>query len=107
MKNELKKLLSAYNIEIEGKDAYLEFDTPKSILHIKDAFYIIGKILHENLEECFFIALVSAGVMNANQAIIIVKFQDQRVYAYAFAKEGIFNQHTAQKAVERLQGELD
>ena len=62
----------------------------------------MGIILEENFEETFYIIQVSSGFLNKNSAIVVVKWNSEEISFYGYAHEGLINQTTAEKAVEKL-----
>jgi len=60
------------------------------------------KILEENFEETYYIIQVASGLLNKNSAIVAVKWHSEEISFYGYAQEGLINQHTAEKAVEKL-----
>ena len=43
-----------------------------------------------------------AGIRNANSAILAVKLMNQKLLFASYAKEGLVNQHTANKAINMV-----
>lgn len=74
----------------------------KNILHIRDAFILLGDVVEENLDENRYVGCIKAGIGNANPAILIAALEKDKIYIAAYATEGIINQHTARKAVKKL-----
>lgn len=73
-----------------------------SFTNVRDKIIGMGKILEENFEDTYYIVNVSAGVANRNSAIVFVKWNDESLTLWAYAKEGLINQHTADGAIERM-----
>ena len=106
MKKYLKELLEIYQINVGGREVYTNFLTKKSFLHIRDFLYKNGNILVEDKDAGIYIATMSSGVKNMNYATVVIKLEEETVYIYAVAKEGLFNQHTSNKAIEKLKSEF-
>ena len=85
----------------------VEFTVEKlELKNIKKSLIKIGKIIEENIDDCYYVAVVGAGVFNMNPAIVIVKLLDKKVKIIAYAKEGLIKQDTTKKAVDRVVKEL-
>ena len=41
-----------------------------------------------------------------NYAVTALKLDNGKLHAYAVAREGLFNQHTSQKAIEKVKAEF-
>lgn len=106
MKTYLKELFENHEIDAVGRDAYSSFQTQKNFLHIRDYLYKNGNILVEDKTASIYIATVSAGVKNMNYATIAIKMDGNTVHVYAVAKEGLFNQHTSEKVIEKFRAEF-
>lgn len=70
--------------------------------NVRDRLIGMGKILEENFEDTYYIVNVPAGVANKNSAIVFVKWNNESLTLWAYAKEGLINQHTADDAIERM-----
>ena len=62
----------------------------------------VGCILDKDDEKQECVAVVNSGILNMNIAFVVLKSEYDKTYVAAFAKEGIINQHTAQKAVDSI-----
>lgn len=106
MKNEnIIIKLNEYIDLSENKDKVFEkiIDTNKiTFLNLRDRLLGMGNILEENFEETFYIIQVSSGFLNKNSAIVVVKWNSKEISFYGYAQEGLINQHTAEKAIEKL-----
>ena len=74
----------------------IDFDTIVSI------FYEIGEIIEidELNKECS--SITNAGLLNMNFAVITAKMEYNKLCISAYAKEGLINQHTCQKALNMI-----
>ena len=106
MKDYLKQILIDKQIEIKGKEAYDIFSTRKSIQHIRDMLYVAGKILVEDIDNKIYVASIRVGCMSLNEAIVVIKLQEDMVYVYSVANEGIINQRCSDKAIQKIRKEL-
>lgn len=106
MKEDLKEILNNYDIDGKGKDAYECFKTDASIFDIRDFLCENGNILVEDINTFLYIATISAGVKNLNYAVTVLKLVNGKLHVYAVAREGIFNQHTSQKVIEKIKVEF-
>ena len=69
---------------------------------IKYALLEIGDILEEDNLQQTFVAIIKAGFANMNPAIVGVNVEKSKVYIVSYAKEGLINQNTAEKAVQKF-----
>ena len=63
---------------------------------------MIGKILEYNEKKKTYTTCIMAGVANSNASIVVVYVGDNVIVADAYAREGIIKQHTAKKAIKKL-----
>jgi len=70
--------------------------------NVRDRLIGLGKILEENFDNTYYVINVPAGVANKNAAVILVKWSEKSISLYGYAKEGLINQHTADKAIEKV-----
>ena len=106
MKEYLKEMLENYEIDGRGKDAYGCFKSNATIFDVRDFLSEHGNIIIEDLNAFLYIATISAGVKNMNYAVTVLKLENNTLHVYAVAKEGLFNQHTSEKAIEKIKAEL-
>ena len=101
--SELEKRMSIYaEIKPRGYKSDVITNNRISLLDIRDYFMINGQILEEDKECGIYIAKVCAGIKNKNPAVIAVKLIAGEIYISAYAKEGLFYQHTAEKVVNEF-----
>lgn len=62
----------------------------------------IGVILEEIEKGTTYIVSVKAGFLNMNTAVIVLNYQDDRLFLAGYAPEGIINQHTSEKAIGKV-----
>lgn len=76
------------------------------MLKIRDTLLRVGTILKENLEEEYYIGIITAGIGNKNHAYIIIKKNKNIFDICCYAREGLIKQHTARKAINKFEREL-
>lgn len=70
---------------------------------IRDSIIRIGKIIEENEDEKIYVCTIQSGIMK-NEAVVALGMQKSDVYLIAYAKEGLINQHTCERALQQLSG---
>ena len=97
--------LNEYICLSKNKDEIIEkkIDTNTiTFADLRDRLLGTGSMLEENFEETYYIIQVSSGLLNKNSAIVIVIWNFEEISFYGYALEGLINQHTAEKALEKL-----
>ncbi len=61
---------------------------------------IVGQVIYADYESHEFISLIKVGKVGSNEAFVVAKIVDNRIYVAGYFKEGIINQHIAEKALE-------
>ncbi len=69
--------------------------------NLRDSLIGLGTILDEDFGLKSYILNVNAGVANMNNAIVAVQISGEKLYFLGYAKEGLINQHTARKAIDK------
>lgn len=92
---EEKKL---YNKSIPVKDM--------TFTNLRDSLLGLGKILDEDFDRNIYVINVPAGLGNMNAAMVATQLNGRFVDCLAYSKEGIINQHTAEKAVAKIKKRL-
>ena len=77
-------------------------DCPLSILQIRDRLYLLGSILHEDLEHQVYVAAIRSGFADMGHAVVALQLQGKTLVAIGYAKEGIIKQHICEKALQKL-----
>ena len=81
----------------------VEFTNPNlSLKKVHDRIIRVGNIIDENDDDGYYLITFGSGFLNMNPAVIIVKLSDKKIKIVGYAKEGLINQHTAKKAVDRI-----
>ena len=62
----------------------------------------LGKIIEENFDKNYYILKLSFGITNKNVAIMLIVYSDEIISMFVYAKEGFINQHTADKAMDKV-----
>ena len=83
-----------------------EIEADVSVLKIRDTLLRMGNLLKENLEEEYYIGTIRAGIRNKNTAYIIIKKDKKILDVCCYAREGLIKQHTARKAIDKFEREL-
>ncbi|MGM9928855.1 MAG: hypothetical protein ACI35P_12990 [Bacillus sp. (in: firmicutes)] len=104
MENELlQHLLEKYVYVKLNKLKYRSFYTERdSIGKMKTQMMCIGDIVEE-IDNRTIILSVKAGFANNNTAIIACYLKANTLFCAAYAQEGLIKQHTAEKALDKLE----
>lgn len=73
-----------------------------SFVNLRDAIIGVGKILEEDFEISTYVVNISAGAANMNSAVVAIQLSNNCVSMLGYAKEGLINQHTAEKAIDKV-----
>lgn len=74
-----------------------------TFINLRDCLIGLGTILEEDFDLNVYIISVQAGVVNKNNAIVAVKLNNNKLYMFGYAREGLIKQHTAEKAMEKIE----
>ena len=74
-----------------------------SFVQLRDHLIGIGRILDEDFEKQIYTLNVMSGVANKNIATVAIKLCGEKIEFAGYAKEGLINQHTAERAVKVIQ----
>ena len=80
----------------------VEVDADNPYLSIRNSAIECGEVLLDDKASGSVDVVIKAGVGNMNPAFVIVRVSGKSASIAAFAKEGLINQHTADKAIARL-----
>lgn len=75
----------------------------RTFIQVRDRLLGMGKILEEDFEKKVYIIAVMAGVANMNTAFVGVQLKNNELILVGYAKEGLIKQHTAEKAIAKLE----
>lgn len=73
-----------------------------NFLQLRDAILTIGDICEEDDENEIYIACIKSGLGKLGHTYIAVRIINATVYIVAYAKEGLINQHMAEKSSDAL-----
>lgn len=73
-----------------------------SFSNLRDAIIGVGKILEEDFEISTYVVDIPAGAANMNSAVVAIRLNNSCVSIIGYAKEGLINQHTAKKAIDKV-----
>ena len=94
LKNDIKK-------KNHNNTAFDYYDIPRPIDDsVIGSLNTVGQVIDVNYEEHIYVALVSVGKFGSNEAFFVAKMDNSVLFTAAFFKEGIINQHIANKALE-------
>ena len=91
------------NLEIVKSKAKRIYIDNISLSGLRAALMSVGKIIEENLEEGYYIAIVSPG---SHKTVVVATISDNNLDIMAYAKEGIFKQNSAERAIKQILDEL-
>ena len=94
----LKMQSASKRIQISGNDTFSK---------VRDAVNECGKIMLEDENRNLVEALVKSGSSGMNPAVVVAKTDGETMDICAYAKEGLINQHTAEKAIEKVMSKLE
>lgn len=100
-------------IESHGKERIMkevvtrEFSIPGiSILSVRNALYVVGSILEEDLPNNTYTATIDTGFMKAVKALAVIRLNGTAVECAAYATEGLIRQNCAKKAIDSIENAL-
>ena len=107
MNEELKNVLIDNNVPVrEDKLIENEIKVKKlTYLKLRDAIWKVGRVVAELEDDNIYLAAIKNGKVG-NTAYLALKFLPGRVEIVGYAKEGLFNQHTTEKAIKELENAL-
>jgi hypothetical protein len=73
-----------------------------SYLQLRDLIWKIGRVVVELENQGIYIAAIVTGIANRNTAYLAIQHTQKKLQIVGYAKEGIFNQKTYEKAIEKL-----
>ena len=108
---ENKDLLEKMRKHCKLKEKDLVFkQNPKPALtfvQLKDSLSEVGHIMEEDIEKQIFVVLIMSGIANMNPAVVSVQLSEGILWFAGYAKEGLIKQHTAEKAIAKIEEVLD
>ena len=101
-----EEVLTKINEYISVKDEQIikkvSCTTDFTFTNLRDCLIGLGKIVEENFENNYYIVNVPAGIAEKNTAILLILWQKRKVSIFAYAREGLINQHTAGIAIDKV-----
>lgn len=95
------KLLSVKEAHREAepkeKDSY-----QAAYQNAKTALMKTGEVLEEDEHNGTITGTVISGIQDMNPAVLVIDVEQENLKITAYAKEGIINQHTSEKAIEKF-----
>ena len=70
---------------------------------LRAALISVGKIIEENKDEGYYLAIVS---LASHKAMVMGSISGNNFEIMAYAKEGLIKQNTAERAIKRVLDEL-
>ena len=71
--------------------------------NLRDCLIGLGTILEEDFELNSYIVSVPAGIADMNNAIVAIQLTKNELYMCGYAPEGLIKQHTAKKAIDKVE----
>jgi hypothetical protein len=106
-----KELVDALKDNVEVKTDKLKEDeidvTHLSYLQLRDIIWKLGRVVLEQEEQNIYIAAIKAGSAGGNTAYLALKLNKDKLYIVGYAKEGLLNQRTYEKALVRLRKAIE
>jgi len=78
----------------------------KSFKNLRDSLLGVGKILEEDFDNNIYVLNVPSGLAGKNAAVVVVMLAENEIKLLGYAKEGLINQHTAEKAIDCIIGAI-
>lgn len=102
-KTELLEKLRLH-IQVKEKNVVYEETAVQEMLflNLRDRLIGLGTILEEDFDANIYVVELMAGVGNANTAVVAIKLTHEKLLFAGYAKEGLINQHTAKKAIDKV-----
>lgn len=103
MRVDLQKLLMEYCNA--NPDMVIEKTVPScelSITEIRDKLYLLGNILHEDLENQVYVTTVRSGIANMNSAVVAIQLSGDTLRIIGYGKEGIIKQNICAQAIQKV-----
>ena len=94
----MKEFISVKEKELEEK--VIDVDNI-SFTNLRDSLIGLGTILDEDFDIHSYVINVPSGIANKNNAVVAVQLSENKLFFLGYAKEGLINQHTAFKAIEK------
>ncbi len=103
----VKKMREFISVKEKGLEERTVEVKAMTLQNLRDCLIGLGTILDEDFDTNTYIVSVNAGVANMNNAVVAVQLEGGKVCFLGYAQEGLINQHTAQKAIEKTIKRID
>lgn len=70
--------------------------------NLRDNIIGVGRILEEDFENSIYVVNIGAGIANMNNAVVAMSLDNGKLHFVGYAKEGLINQRTADKAISQI-----
>ncbi len=100
--NALKEIGYSENEKVENKKIAVNKLT---FTKLRDKLFILGKIIYEDKSNQIYIAEIRPSKMG-NTAVVAFKLSGGILYLSGYSKEGLIEQHTVEKAFNKIENEL-
>lgn len=102
-KTEVIGILNRYTLVKENKMVEKSVELKQiTFVKLRDRLLGLGKILEENFENSYYVASIPSGFANKNIAVVLILLEGYRLSLYSYSREGLIDQHTSDKAIERI-----
>lgn len=78
-----------------------------SILELREALIMVGRIHLEDLDEQIYIALIPGGIKKKNIAYVGLKLTNDVLYISAYSEEGLIKQNTSKGVIDEIANVLE
>lgn len=103
MRVDLRKLLAEYcNADPDMIQEKTVDECVLAITQIRDKLYILGNILHEDLDNQTYVVAIRSGFANMSSAVIAMQLRGRKLHVVGYAKEGIIKQNICEKAIRKI-----
>ncbi len=98
----VKKMKNYIPVKDNGLEERTADVADMTFINLRDSLIGLGTILDEDFSLNSYIAEVPAGIAGKNRAIVAIQLKGNKLYLLGYAKEGLINQHTAAKALDKV-----
>ena len=90
----------ALNLAMTAIECQIENTSGDTYALMRTALSECGTILEENIEDGIISGVILSGAANMNPAFLLLKADGTSIHLAVNAKEGLINQHTAERAID-------
>ena len=103
MRVDLQKLLAEYcNADPDMIQEKTVDECVLAITQIRDKLYLLGNILHEDLDNQTYVVAIRSGFANMNSAVVAMQLRGHKLHVVGYAKEGIIKQNICEQAIQKI-----